>query len=340
MNFDEQMNFFDGLPDHVLQLVFNKVHDAKSLSLAMCSCKRFRAIVSQVDDVSLSIRTSSVVTNSQEEKKNLFKGFVNRVLVKPLSFLFRFLRSSKCNSIDVDEDCSYSMPNEALKPFNEVKRLEIKLPKSNFEKSSNLLKWKAEFGRQIKSCVLVGATSISKTQMESCCNNQEIRLSEEGFKLRIVWSISCLIAASARHILIQRTLNDHEKLESLVIRDESNQGLVSMNREQIQELKKSMISENGGEGFLFDRSKVPALRMKMWFVPELMLPQSAMVMKGATLVVMKPVASGEEKAEGCGSLVAAAFDGEEEEEENEVFGEAARELMKKEKSCILEITSF
>ncbi|KAL6990613.1 hypothetical protein U1Q18_008730 [Sarracenia purpurea var. burkii] len=86
---------------------------------------------------------------------------------------------------------------------------------------------------------------------------------------------------------------------------------------------------------------VPALKMKLWHVPVLELPVSGCVMKGATLLVIRPVYVAN-VAERNGDLVGRVWDGEEEVKEAEtmMFGEAAREMMKNKKAYTLEMNSF
>lgn len=160
----------------------------------------------------------------------------------------------------------------------------------------------------------------------------------DELKVRIVWTISCLIAASARHFLIQKTLNDQEKLEKLRIVDESNQGTLTMNSEHIQEFQKSMNDEemllSSSSWWSDGRTKLPALRMKMWYAPELKLTESSSaVMKGATLVVIRPAfvdndegKSNRKKEEESQDWLAKAFDGDREEGKHFVDGKPATKL--------------
>ncbi|BFG35744.1 hypothetical protein CerSpe_220180 [Prunus speciosa] len=47
-----------------------------------------------------------------------------------------------------------------------------------------------------------------------------------GLKLRVVWTISSLIAASARHYLLQPIISEHKMLDSLVLTDADGQGVL------------------------------------------------------------------------------------------------------------------
>lgn len=365
----EEIDHFDRLPDPIVLSIFNKLQDARSLCSSMAVCKRFNNIIPEIDTVSLTIPRLNQPKKSQQHKKS-FKNSISRVLCKnPLRFLLQWLtKSNKSCSCDDDDQSdyygySYYLPHEVLKSFQDVKNIEIKLPKSSYDTNSNLLKWKAEFGSQIKSCVYLGAKSISRNQPSGKTQEEDEEKEEVGedsissttigddeLKVRIVWTISCLIAASARHFLIQKTLNDQEKLEKLRIVDESNQGTLSMNSEQIQEFRKSMNDEemllSSSSWWSDGRTKLPALRMKMWYAPELKLTESgSAVMKGATLVVIRPAfvdndegKNNRKKEEESQDWVAKAFDGD--GEEGKLFVEAAKLLLKKKRTCTLEMNSF
>lgn len=112
-----------------------------------------------------------------------------------------------------------------------------------------------------------------------------------------------------------------------------------MNKEQIEEIRDSS-SKGKGDESVENRSRVPALRMKMWYLDRLEVPGSTKVMEGATLVVIRPAASAggaEEAKKGSRSdadMVADAFG------EEKVIGEAVRKLMVAKKCYVLEMNSF
>ncbi|KZV56761.1 hypothetical protein F511_40047 [Dorcoceras hygrometricum] len=105
----------------------------------------------------------------------------------------------------------------------------------------------------------------AKSWTEKCLNEenfQEImsRLEREQhaipdgeMKLRIVWTISCLIAAYARHYLVQEMVRNQKMIEKLVVSDEIDQGRLCMNKEEIEELK-----ENGGGMVVEYRRRLPS----------------------------------------------------------------------------------
>ncbi|CAK9184379.1 unnamed protein product [Ilex paraguariensis] len=97
--------------------------------------------------------------------------------------------------------------------------------------------------------------------------------------------------------------------------------------------------QNGVSGDALERSRVPALKMKLWYVSELELPETGKVMEGATLVSIRPV-EGWEAAESGGDRVLEALDLDRWVEEARGFGEAARIMVKRKKTCTLEMSSF
>lgn len=338
-------NLFDRLPDEILHSVFSRLNDAKSLCASMAVCRRFCSIVPKVDEIFLRVPRRKPVIQAHENghwsrifSKNLL---VKSLIIKPLRFISGLIKlKAKKEECDCD-GCSYHAPNEILNPFDEIRSLHVKIPSygdenvgsktgKNRDVCTNLLKWKAEFGSQMQNCVILGAKSCSESEKiedslcETVCGPDLI--SEEELKLRIVWTISCLIAASARHDLIREIAKDRKNIENVVITDESDQGKVCMNRGQIQEMKNS--KKKGDD-------QVNSLRMKMWYVEKLEVPSLGKVMEGATVVAIRPYAGGGDG--GMEELVAAAFgrDGE-----GKVVGEAVGRLMAASRCYTLEISSF
>ncbi|KAF2305460.1 hypothetical protein GH714_005504 [Hevea brasiliensis] len=147
-----------------------------------------------------------------------------------------------------------------------------------------------------------------------------------GLKLRVVWTISSLIAASARHYLLQPIIAEHKTLDTLVLTDADGQGVLCMNREQLEELRVKPLS-----AFCIKRTLVPALNMRLWYAPHLELPDG-IVLKGATLVAIRPSEQSTSKKEVCDAFwVSTAFE--------EPYGTAAKMLVKRRTYC-LEMNSF
>ncbi|XP_016505427.1 F-box protein At1g30200 [Nicotiana tabacum] len=355
---EENEDLFDSLPDAIVLTIFDKVQDCKSLCIFSSLCKRFHSLITKTQNISLTIPPQNH-HKSNSNTNQLFR-FFNRVFLKPFQFLLRQI--TKWNPICIQKNdgyncnCtfSYTSPAEILRNFSEIKQLEIRLAAGENiglkNSGDSLLKWKAEFGSQLKHCLIVGGTSISRIhenqggeETETETENvgiiqrgdsvESLRMTNDELKLRIVWIISCLIAASTRHCLLEETIKEKKMLEKVVITDDIGQGICSMNCEQAEEMRRNT------RVFSSNRSKVPALKVKMWYVPELELPAKGCVMKGATLVVVKPVEEWS-KADDGRDLVAGGFGFAREGKEEKVFDEVAKELVKLKRSYSLEMNSF
>ena len=287
-------------------------------------------------------------------------------IVKPLQALGQFLgpkRSTPTTSSSLavgggsEEDgdldhqtggVTHHSPTQVLKNFNEIRFLRIELPSGELGIDDGvLLKWRADFGSTLDNCVILGAASViypgptkgSGIQDSGndafCVSNggddngsiPESFYTNGGLKLRVVWTISSLIAASARHYLLQPIIAEHKTLDSLVLTDADGQGVLCMNRDQLEELRVKPLSASSAS----KRTLVPALNMRLWYAPHLELPDG-IVLKGATLVAIRPSEQSVTKREvSDGSWVSAAFE--------EPYGTAARMLVKRRTYC-LEMNSF
>lgn len=379
---EDGQDYWDLLPDPILLLIFNKLLDAKSLCRCLLVSKRFASLVPQIDSV--SIRMSRPLKPSKDSrtgsKRNFFfKGFVSKFVAKPIQFLHRIMgkKLSSSSSKDGGVDVVHWI-GTVLKNFNEIQTLKLELPCYGGEIGVNrtipLLKWEAGFGKELERCVILGATSIVQMTEKlkagdeahgSDQNGQDDPLfTDEELKLRIIWIISCLIASSARHNLLKKVVNSCPKLTNAVISDAGRQGKLCMDEGQIRELRDSMkITEDNASKSVSESasgSETPSsqastsgsqmgyvgnLVMKLWYVKELELQSSGQVMKGATMVVIRPDSKvGKEEREnggggggdGLSGMMNRAFEGD------EVFGEAAKELLKRKEKRVyrLEMNTF
>ncbi|KAF2305469.1 hypothetical protein GH714_005560 [Hevea brasiliensis] len=104
-------------------------------------------------------------------------------------------------------------------------------------------------------------------------------------------------------------------------------GSLCMNREQLEELRVKPLSASSAS----KRTLVPALNMRLWYAPHLELPDG-IVLKGATLVAIRPSEQSTSKKEVCDAFwVSTAFE--------EPYGTAAKMLVKRRTYC-LEMNSF
>ncbi|XP_059668863.1 F-box protein At5g46170-like [Cornus florida] len=261
------------------------------------------------------------------------------------------------SAVGVDDDIdqggvTHHSPTQVLKNFDEIKFLRIELPSGELGIDDGaLLKWRADFGSTLDNCVILGASSVIYPGPTKCllsqdgnvdgfCGNMncggsgddngsipESFYTNGGLKLRVVWTISSLIAASARHYLLQPIIAEHKTLNNLVLTDADGQGVLCMNRDQLEELRVKPLSASSAS----KRTLVPALNMRLWYAPHLELPDGT-VLKGATLVAIKPSEQLVAKKEASdGSWVSTAFE--------EPYGTAAKMLVKRRTYC-LEMNSF
>ncbi|KAH6790201.1 F-box family protein [Perilla frutescens var. frutescens] len=363
--YPEPVDHFDRLPDSLILLIFNKIGDVKALGRCCVVSRRFHLLVPQVDNVVVRVdcvisdddpsshsSSSAAGDKSRHPISSLFRIFFSG-LFKPLQSLSQLIiPSSRRLPLPEDFDCeaeqntvTHHSPTQVLKNFNEIKLLRIELPTGELGIDDGvLLKWKAEFGSTLDSCVILGASSVVQNaninyNCLGACNNSENGAENDngsipesfytngGLKLRVVWTISSLIAASARHYLLQPIIAEHKTLESLVLTDGDGQGVLSMNKEQLEELRVKPLSASSAS----KRTLVPALNMRLWYAPHLELP-NGVVLKGATLVAIRPSEQPKKEVVGCeGNWVASAFE--------EPFGTAARMLVKRRTYC-LEMNSF
>ncbi|KAL6007480.1 hypothetical protein ACLOJK_032978 [Asimina triloba] len=344
---------FDRLPSSVIVLIFNRVKDIKALGRCCAVSKRFHSLVLQTDTV--LVKVDCVISNESDAESdadpntpsssalkpkgiwgNLVKILLSSV-VKPFQALHQILLPKKGISAQI----SHHSPVEVLKNFKEIRKLEIELPAGELGVDRGaLLKWNAEFGSSLDSCVILGATSFKRKPKCSSLNPSAedesrpddapvVALDDEfctngDLKLRVVWTITSLIAASARHYLLREIVAEHPTIEDLVLTDAEGQGTLRMGKDQLEEFRRlpmevAAVSAN--------RTQVPALNMKLWYAERLELPESGCVMEGATLVAIRPV----DRPKESEAIAVGCF--------NEPFGEAARAMVKR-KTYLLEMNPF
>uniref|UniRef100_A0A7N0VGL9 F-box domain-containing protein n=1 Tax=Kalanchoe fedtschenkoi TaxID=63787 RepID=A0A7N0VGL9_KALFE len=361
---EREIDHFDRIPDSVLLLVFNQIGDVKALGRCCVVSRRFHDLVPQVDNVVVKVdcvisddENSSSAGSSVDKSRGAFSSLFRLVfggIVKPLQALGQLLgpkRSvSSALAVGTDEDgeveqggVTHHSPTQVLKSFKEIRFLKIELPSGELGIDDGvLLKWRADFGSTLDKCVILGASSIIYPAASkevggdgvgvTSAGDDNVSIPESfytngGLKLRVVWTISSLIAASARHYLLQPIIAEHGTLDTLVLTDADGQGVLSMNRGQLEELRVKPLSASSAS----KRTLVPALNMRLWYATSLELPDGV-VLKGATLVAIRPSEQSLVKKDACDlSWVGNTFE--------EPYGTAVRMLMKRRTYC-LEMNSF
>ncbi|KAF3784914.1 F-box protein [Nymphaea thermarum] len=351
---------FDRLPDSLLLLIFNKIGDVKALGRCCVVSKRFQLLACQVDNVLIKVDcvisdddSSCISPKGKGVLSNLIKFLLVPLFLKPFQTFTQILASSSSpkkpssatSAAGSLSEISHHSPTEVLKNFNEIQSLSIVLPGGELGVEDGvLLKWKADFGSTLDSCVILGASSFSSSSSKKLTSRvvpqddsgespvpssddggsiPESFFTNGGLKLRVVWTISALIAASARHFLLQQIICQHPTLERLVLTDSDGQGVLCMNKEQMQELRVKPLNVSASS----NRTQVPALNMKLWYAPYVELA-GGMVLKGATLMAIRPSDHVGKESDGWISM---AFE--------EPFRTAAASLAKRRTYC-LEMNSF
>lgn len=353
------VDVFDRLPDPLLIQIFNKLSDIKALGRCCAVSKRFNSLIPQVENV--VVKVDCVISADESNLNVKGKGLLMHLfrflfgsLIKPLHVLQQYFAPKK----NVLTEVSHHSPGEVLKNFKDVRNLRIELPGGELGiENGALLKWRAEFGSTLESCVILGASSLVDfdKHLEGRSSDGFLQSSEEavtaereedaqilaglqdetgsmpesfytngGLKLRVVWTISSLIAASARHYLLQQIVNDHPSLESLVLADADGQGTLCMGKEQLSDFRDNPIAASASS----NRTQVPALNMKLWYAPFLDLPGGS-GMRGATLVAIRP--TDQPVRNETDSCVASAFE--------EPFRSAVSSLVRR-RTYLLEMNSF
>lgn len=328
---------FDQIPDSLVLVILNKIADVRSLGRCAVVSKRFNSLVPLVHDVFVKIdRVVSVDGDGDEnpdstsqKPRNLFSHLFKLMfftLMKPFNHLH--------NGNSGNKPLLPHSAEQVLKNFHHIHNLRIELPAGDVDTEDGvLLKWNAEFGSTLQNCVVLGGTQVDKkpvSHQETLEDNGSIPESfytNGGLKLRVVWTISSLIAASSRHYLLQPIIKDHPTLKSLVLTDADGQGTLSMSGEQLREFREKPLAASASSS----RTQVPALNMKLRYAPYLELAEG-MRMQGATVVAIKP------SGDGCGgsrkeaeAFVSGAFDGP--------FKAAVKALVKR-RTYLLEMNGF
>lgn len=297
------MDAFDRLPDSLLLQIFNAVSDVKTLIRCRSLCRRFNSLVPETS--SLLLRIDRVISSESEaDSESLLLSFIKSLL----GLLFPTPAAGPRQS-------TQTSPAHILSRFRSIRELRIELPSGDLSlEKGTTVRWRAEFGETLRTCVILGLRAPTES----------LDLAE-GLKTRVLWTISALIAASARHFLLHQVVLDHEEMERLMLEDREGEGIVVMGAEGLKgwRSRAGQVSESGEMG----RTVVPCVTMRM--------RQDTRI--GATLVVVRAVEEGGRRRDGDGdaedaNLAMEAFG-------QGVYGEMVMELVKRQ-SYMLEMNSF
>ncbi|ESQ34572.1 hypothetical protein EUTSA_v10010014mg [Eutrema salsugineum] len=324
------MDVFDGLPDPIVVDILNKVGDVRTLLRCSSLSKRFNSLIPQSESLFLRLhhQTSESHSDSPVVVGNIFQS-----LFKSFHGLIS-LFSKPAKPIQTT-NLSPNIPSKILSRFDRIKNLEVELPAGDVKlEKGAAVKWKAEFGKTLKSCVVVAFQSAATVSSSSSGDESDAEF-VAGLKTRVVWTISALMAASTRHYLMSEVVKEHEEMESLVVRDGGGEGTVVMESKGLREFRKTEEEARGEDEeekrvVKNRRSVVPSVRMSMRHAPSLKL-KSGICLESATLVVVRP---NEDYSDvGDDELATEAFAGD------CMYGEAVVALLKRKKNP-LEMNSF
>lgn len=343
---DFELDLFDCLPDSLVLLILNKVEDVRSLGRCSAASKRFNGLVPHVHDVCVKIDRVVAVDGDGEDALNLTSPKPRNILSHFLKLMlftiikpFHNARGPNGAGRPLFPQLAHHSPAQVLRSFTHVRNLHIELPSGDVGTEDGvLLKWRAEYGSTLQNCVILGGTRVDRKPVgaehepssEDNGSMPESFYTNGGLKLRVVWTISSLIAASTRHYLLRSIIKEHPTLVSLVLTDADGQGTLTMGAEQLKEFRENQLSASACS----NRTQVPACNMKLKYAPYLELP-GGIALQGATLVAIKPSTEGSNgghvSRKETDAFISGAFDGP--------FKFAAKALMKR-RTYLLEMNGF
>ncbi|VVA95697.1 unnamed protein product [Arabis nemorensis] len=336
------MDAFDAIPDPVVIDILNKVGDVKTLIRCRSVSKRFNSLATQSDSLLLQldqILGTTTTTDSDSEIDSPISNFF-RSLFKSIHGLLPPIFSKSVNP-DQILTRSPKTPAQILSRFERIRNLEVELYGGDVKlEKGAAVKWKAEFGETLKSCVIVAYRSATVNTTASSAVDGGVTGVESdsefvcGLKTRVVWTISALMAASTRHYLMKDLVKDHKEMEKLTVIDREGEGTVVMNAAGMKEYRETAAREiEKGVERVRERTVVPSVRMSMRHAPSLKL-KSGICLEAATLVIVRPtgVVSDDDDVE----LATEAFAGDGGEC---MYGEAVTALLKRRRN-VLEMNSF
>ncbi|WOL14702.1 F-box protein [Canna indica] len=286
---------FDQIPDSLVHFIFNKMADVRFLRRCAAVSKRFNSLVPLVQDIYVKIDRVITVDGDPDVYLNLSSPRPRKLshLLKLMLFAIlkpiHNLHKSNGGNKPLLPQISHHSPAQVLKNFRHIRNLQIELPASEVGTEDGIiLKWRAVFGSTLQSCVILAGTLVNHMPASADQEVEDDGIPEQfyangGLKLRLVWTISSLIAASTRHYLLQQIIKDHPTLESVVLMDADGQGTLNMGAGQLKEFREKPLAAAASS----NRTQIPASSMKLRYAPYLELP-GKMAMQGATLVVIKP----------------------------------------------------
>ncbi|XP_031737839.1 F-box protein At1g22220 isoform X2 [Cucumis sativus] len=308
---------FESLPDSLILLIFNSVSDVKTLIRCRAVSKRFNSLVPHSD--SLSLKVDCVISSdsdSDSHQNSFLLSFFKSVLKSFLDLLSPILLQSE----------SQNSPAQILRQFRRIQHLQIEFPTTDL-KVERVVKWRAEFGDALKSCVILIFREIRKGAIEEDDVDSDLDFIG-GLKSKVFMTISTVITASARHHVLGEVVEEHLEMESLALRDRGGEGVVVMEKKGLEELRRWRMGDGGEVAeWRRTRTRVPSTTVRMRHKGRVEV-RRGMWMEDATLVVVKPSGNGRKSGDGevdkeDAEVAVRAFEGD------DVYREAVEALLRK-----------
>lgn len=320
---------FDSLPDVLIILIFNSVSDVKTLIRCRAVSKRFNSLVPLSDSLSLKVDcviSSESDSDSDSDHNSSFFGFFKSVVKSFFDLISPILHQSE----------SQNSPAQILRQFPRIHRLDIEFPIRDLKvERVGGVKWRAEFGNALRTCVILIFNAIRDSDDGDLDDSDFDFIG--GLKSKVFLTIGTLITASARHYVSTEVVAEHLEMENLVLRDRGGEGVVVMEKDGLEEVRKSRVRDGGDGGgeasqWRRTRTRVPSTTVRIRHRPRVEL-RRGMWMEDATLVVVRPTGDADVVKEDE-DVALSAFGGE------NVYRDAVEALLKNGRRYQLEMNSF
>ncbi|KAG6598678.1 F-box protein, partial [Cucurbita argyrosperma subsp. sororia] len=338
---------FDSLPDSLVLVIFNFVSDVKSLICCRAVSKRFNSLVPHSDSLFLKIDYTVSSDSESDPDSDSDSDYV------PNSKLFDFFKTTLESffyfmSPVFLKSKSQTSPAQILRQFHRIQRLQIEFPTKGVEVARSV-KWRAEFGETLRSCVILSFHKIRKFDGRAMMAVDDFGVDFfPRMEARVTWLMRTLITALARHHVMVEVVVEHLEMNHLVLRDEGRNGVVVIEKNGLDDIRRSRVCGGGGGGGETSerrtaerrtlRTRVPrtTVRMKYWPLVDL---QHGLCMEDATLVVVRPTGNAsEDETADMGNedadLALSAF------EDNDMYTVAVAALLTKGTRLKMGINSF
>jgi hypothetical protein len=228
-------------------LIFNKLADARSLGRCSAVSRRFSALVPLVDDACLRIDRvipADAADAGAPRPRAALSHLLKSVLLAVLKPFAHCDAKSASPQKHAQQQQQHHSPAQVLRNFSSIRSLRMELPVSDVGTDDGVvLRWKAVFGSTLQSCVILGGTRVDRAAAagpphapssappagdDDGGSIPESLYTNGGLKLRVVWTISSLIAAATRHYLLREIVKEHPTLERVALTDAGGQGTLSM----------------------------------------------------------------------------------------------------------------